>query len=197
MSMPTFSRDSALDLVVIPLLVISVVGVFYLGTYPDFCIVSGNDVCANPANWTNGVPTQWQGCQTTCSFSPISFFKGTIFGFLATGDFIGFVQSFFAPSAQTAISVLSLVAGVVLLIIGLGIGFSAQALATGASFQVNEQGTKLAQAFGINLILWGVIFGLFGGWIGTLGFGFSLLVSVLFTTIIVYGTWQQARSQWG
>src|SRR5947209_2461150 len=195
--MSNISRESALDLVVIPLLIISIVGIFYLGTYPDFCIVNGNDVCANPANWTNGVPTQWQGCQTTCSLVSNSFFQGTIFGFLVTGDFVGFVKAFFNPSAQTAISVLSLVAGLVLLVIGLGIGFGAQALASGATFQVNDQGTKLAQSFGINLVIWGVIFGLFGGWIGTLGFGFSLLVSVLFTTTFVYGAWQQARSQWG
>jgi len=192
-----FSRESALDLVIIPLLIISVVGVFYLGTYPDFCIVNGKDICANPANWVNGVPTQWQGCQSTCTLSPLTFFQGTIFSFLINGDFIGFVKAFFNPSAQTAISVLSLVAGVVLLIIGLGVGFAAQALATGASFQVNDQGTKLAQSFGINLIIWGAIFGFFGGWVNTLGFGFAVLTSVFLTTIFSYGAWQQARSQFG
>lgn len=181
------------DLIYVPLLLLITMGLFYNFTYADMCQVSGKDVCANPVAWVNGNPTSYNGCVVDCAVTPINFLTSSPFSFLATGDIIGFVTAFFS-SPQSVISVLSLFAGVVLLLMGLGIGFSAQALASGASIQFNEQGTRLAQSFGIGLILWGAISTAFGGWFNAFGFGLGLILNVLLLMLYTVGLYDDARS---
>lgn len=191
------------SLVTVPLYVIISVGLFYNNSYPDFCLNNTIDVCANVGSWVNGFPTIWQGCISTCSPTAFTFFGSSIFSTFIqaamNGDYIGMIIGLFT-GPQTVITGLSLVFGTILLLIGLGIGFTANVLATGIGIQVNEAGTRAAQSFGVVLIMWGIVYGAFGGWFGGFGSGlswggvFSTSLIILFATMVFYGGYIQGKN---
>ena len=83
------------SLITVPFYIIISVGLFYGSSYSDFCIVNGNDVCSDPANWVRGFPTIWAGCVNTCVITPFTLLKASVFSSFinsaATGDYVGFV----------------------------------------------------------------------------------------------------------
>jgi hypothetical protein len=211
----TLGSSGGISLVTIPLYTILSIGLFYNNTYADFCILNGADVCNEPANWVKGFPTIWAGCVSTCSLTPFSILGSSIFSSFinsaATGDYVGLITGFFTGTQsifgggffQLISTILVLAAGIVLVMIGLGIGFSAQLLASGFGITINEAGTRFAQSFGIGLIIWSVVFGAFGGWFSVFGSGltwggvFSTTMVILFATASFYGFYIQGKQTTG
>lgn len=77
--------------------------------------------------------------------------------------------------------------GVILLFMGLGLSLSTAIM----GFSVNEQGTKLAQIFGISIVVYSFAFNEFSGWLGILGFGIGAALTIIFSAIYFVGvTWQ-------
>jgi hypothetical protein len=213
------SSGSAPSMLAIPLYVIFSVGIFYNNTYQDFCQVfnaSGAsliDVCNEPANWVKGFPTVYAGCVNDCTISAFSLLGSSVFSIFinsaAKGDYIGLLSALFTGSQssignifQILTTILTLTVGVILLLVGLGIGFSASILASGLGVTVNEAGTRFAQSFGITLIIWSVVFGAFGGLFSAFGDAASLTwggvfatsMIVLFATMVFYGGYQQGKT---
>jgi hypothetical protein len=135
----------------------------------------------------------WQGCVDTCNITTFNIFSGSIFEALFTGDYTGFISNLFT-SSQSAVSFLSITAGLVLVLIGLGIGGAFSFLGSGFSFNVNEAGTRLAQTVGVGLLLWGSVTALFGGWQDVLGFGVGLTLNITLITMFVLGLFFEAKS---
>lgn len=199
------------NLVILPLLAIFAAGMFYNFSYVDFCtggVMGGADVCANPATWLNGYPTNWTGCISTCGISAFSIFGSSIFsnfiasGAASNGDYVGLMLSLFNIAIQsplpTIATVLSIAIGTVLVLLSLGIGVSGNVLATGLGITINEAGTRLAQSYGIGLIIWGLIFAGFGFWTtavfqGTFGLALGATLLIGFATAYFYGLYLQGK----
>lgn len=201
-------------LIAIPFYIFISVGLFYNNSYADFCLLNGIDVCSNPANWVNGFPTIWAGCINTCAITPLSFLGSSVFSSFVlaatNADYVGLITSFFTgvqssigSILQFIITIVSLTVGVILLMIGLGIGFSASVLASGFGITVNEAGTRFAQSFGTGLIMWSIVYGVFGGWLTAFGGGlswggvFSASLVVFFATMVFYGLYVQGKTVGG
>ena len=197
------------SLIAVPFYIFISVALFYNNAYADFCFIYPGvgahvDVCQNTSAWVNGFPTIWAGCVNTCNITPLSFLGSSVFSnFIqaaTTGDYIGLISGLFAPSAQTVITGLTLIFGTLLLLVGLGIGFSANVLASGLGITVNEAGTRAAQSFGITLIMWSIFFGGFGGWFTAFGTGLnwggvlSTSLIVFLATMVFYGAYVQGRT---
>jgi hypothetical protein len=86
------------------------------------------------------------------------------------------------------------VIGIILLILGLGIGFSFSALASGVSFQTNQQGTKMAQTFGIYLILFGFITAQFANAFFLIPYSIGTLVYIILTLVSIIGLYWRIQS---
>ena len=82
---------------------------------------------------------------------------------------------------------------VILLVLSLGIGFSATFLASGTSASPNQQGTKLAQVIGFSLLLWLPFLSEFGTWLGPLG-AFGTVLGGVFTLIFGVSIYWRATS---
>ena len=89
-----------------------------------------------------------------------------------------------------------LIAGFILLIMSLGIGGSAQAIATGFSFIPNDQGTKFAQLLGIGLIMWVVIQSEFSAWLSSsfIGFGIGSMMAIILEIMFFVGIYWQTQT---
>lgn len=86
-------------------------------------------------------------------------------------------------------SFLGFIAGLLLLIIGLGLGFSGGALTFNFSVTPNSQGTRFAQIAGISLLIWIPLFSEFGGWILGSGllWGIGVLIGFLLPAVSCFG----------
>ena len=80
---------------------------------------------------------------------------------------------------------MSLIGGILLLMLGLGINVGAATFNAGS----NPQGSKLAQVFGIGLLIWGPLYSEFSSWItpALLPNGLNAVVSVLVIGTYFYG----------
>jgi hypothetical protein len=209
----SFGSSGGLSLITIPLYIILSIGLFYNNAYADFCLNSSNglDVCNEPANWVKGFPTIWAGCVSSCQLTSFSIFGSSVFSTFinsaAKGDYVGLITSFFAGAQsgfggnffQVVSTLVTLTAGIVLVLLGLGIGINASVLASGLGITINEAGTRFAQSMGIGLIMWSIVFGAFGGWFSAFGSGltwggvFSTSMTILFATAVFYGLYVQGK----
>ena len=82
---------------------------------------------------------------------------------------------------------IGLVAGVVFLILGLGLGFNIGVFTAVFGMSNNDQGTKLMQALGVGLVTWSFIFSEFGGWLSGLPFNLNIIGFLTFTTMFFLG----------
>ena len=99
-----------------------------------------------------------------------------------------------APGATNILTFLGFIAGaLILLVLSLGIGFSATFLASGTSATPNPQGTKLAQVIGFALLIWLPFYSEFGTWFGSLG-TFGTVLGTVFTTIFCVAIYWRANS---
>ncbi len=186
--------------IAVPVYIIISVGLFYNNTYNDFCMANSVDVCANVGSWQFGFPTVWAGCVTTCQFSVLSVFGSSIFSTFIqaslNGDFVGMIQALFIPSFQSTISFISLLIGLAMLAIGLGVGMTAVTF----GFTINDEGTRLSQSMGITLIMWSLSYGAFGKWFFAFGTGatwggvFSVSLTVFFAVMIFWGGYIQGKN---
>ena len=137
------------SLIILPIMIIALGGIFYNFTYPDFCIVNMTDVCSNPAAWVNGFPTAYTGCVSDCVITLFSLLGSTPFSaFLlagANGDYLGLFASMFLSNAQTPVSIIAFIAGSIFIFLGSGIGVN---ILAGSGFTINEAGTRFFQSFG-------------------------------------------------
>lgn len=91
------------------------------------------------------------------------------------------------------------VMGAILLIfIGLGVGFNigGSLIATGGQFGVtnNPQGSKLAQAFGVGMLIWGAFTSEFLFWTNYLPYGMNILMPLGLTALMFFGMWQLSQT---
>ena len=118
------------------LFIILSMGFLWNGTFQDFCNPTFSptiNACLSPS--TTGYITAWQGCVSTCTISAFTFLGQSPLGYLLNGDFLGFIGAFFSLGFQSPFtvggfisfvaSIFTLVIGGVLLVLGSGIGVSA------------------------------------------------------------------------
>ena len=87
--------------------------------------------------------------------------------------------------------------GIVLLIVGLGLSLSAQVVATGFSFGSNAQGTRLAEAGGMALLIFAPSYSEFGTWLTDTDLGFTgggILLTFIIFGLIFFGIYEQTTS---
>lgn len=97
-----------------------------------------------------------------------------------------------STSASTGLastfSVWGFIFGFILLVLGLGITLSTQIVGSGGTVGANQQGSKMAQAFGLGILVWTFIFGEFGAtWLPNLPFNFGTMITVTFTAMFFLG----------
>lgn len=207
----TMQRSSLNSMIGIPFLLIISVGMFVNFTYADFCgVVSpgvSGDVCADPGNWVHGFPTIWSGCFQDCGLSPANFFANSIISVFITAaetgnhNYLGLIQAFFNSASQSSsviLTIITITIGAMLLLLGLGVGFTGQLLASGFGITVDDAGTRQAQSMGIGLILFGALFGNFGVWMlgsfgGKFGITFGISFLVFMFTMVFYGLYIQGK----
>lgn len=104
-------------------------------------------------------------------------------------------------SGGTSLNLLSFfgfLIGIILFVMSFGIGFGggANVVGSGPSFQfsANSQGTRLAQVFGIGLMLYAPIYSEFSSWIFTLGFGVGAMISLIIPAMFFVGLYWQMES---
>jgi hypothetical protein len=78
-------------------------------------------------------------------------------------------------------SFFALIAGMILLFMGFGFNIMISLLTNGGSLGINEQGTKMAQVFGIGLTIWSFITSEFAYWVFS-PYGSGLIGSILTLT---------------
>ena len=189
------------------LFLIVAVGFLWSGTYLDFCnpqLVLAYNACLNPG--ASGYITAWAGCVNDCAITPFTFLGTSPLAFLASGNLIGFIQSFFQIGSQSPVSFvagfITIAAALVFLLLGTGLGINLQVLiGTGGGVQPNMQGTRLFQALGTGLLIWSAvttfIFG-FGAIFSYIGFGLGGGVGggaiyIMFVTLYTYELYEQGR----
>jgi hypothetical protein len=140
------------------------------------------------------IPT-FNGCASGCSLSTINFLPdGNPFSrLLKYGDFFGFVTGWFS-SPQTGLSILSIAIGVILIVMGLQLNIDMTILGSGIKIGTGTQGARLAQSFGIGLLMWGLVTSIFTGWFDNLGFGLGAALYGLIAFWYFWGVWGWARS---
>ena len=193
-------------MILVPLLLIAVGGLFYNFTYPDFCLVGTHDVCANVANWVNGQPTIWAGCVTTCGFSVFNVFGSSILSNFVlaagTGDYLALLGAFLTTvtSLPGLLGMVALAMSAVFIVLGSGLSFSGEVVATGFSVGANEAGTRFYQSIGITLLVFSIVYFAFGGWmLNMFGTGFGLVgglgLFTLLVTMVFYGAYHQGKTE--
>lgn len=88
-------------------------------------------------------------------------------------------------------------AGIILLILSLGIGGSAEILTAGFSWSENAQGTRLIQTAGITLLAFIPLYSEFGTWITDTNLGFTgggVLMTFLILGLLFFGIFEQTTS---
>lgn len=91
---------------------------------------------------------------------------------------------------------LSLFGAILLVILGLGVGITTPS-AVGTNLggvSTNPQGSKMAQAFGIGMLLWGAITSEFLSWTSYLPYGLDILMPLGLTALMFFGMWQYSQS---
>lgn len=201
----SLEHDSPTSLFVLIVLINIALGLFYAGSFTDVCragFTSGADGCTDPTVWGNGVPTNFVGCVWTCSINLVTIFGSSIYfnainalfpGGGQPADFIGFISSVIL-TPQGIVNIFATLAAVVLILIGLGIGGSINALTFGTSFQINDSGTRLAQSMGFGLLIFVAVNAVFGGWTASLGTFIGTGVSFLMLTVAGYALYLQAKT---
>lgn len=100
----------------------------------------------------------------------------------------GLQAGFFTPF-------LTLLLGIVLFLIGMGINLQAggSIFGSGTQFGVgtNPQGSKMAQIVGLGLIVWSPLFSEFGGWLAFLGLGIGTFLTLLVTGLFFFGLYER------
>jgi hypothetical protein len=86
-------------------------------------------------------------------------------------------------SLPNAFSGLSFLFGAILFFLGFGLSISSAII----GFNINEQGTKLAQVMGIGILVWSFIYGEFGSWLLFLPFNLGLITFTSFTVMFFMG----------
>ncbi len=142
-----------------------------------------------------------------CNFeqTPIVQANGVIYGYYtvlnATFDTLNVIQQTNSPSATfiNTFSVLGVIIGIILFLLAMGIGFNAQALATGLGITVDSQGTRLAQILAIGLISFSFLFSEFGSWIITSGFnlGIDIMIPVILAGSFFFGIYDMVGTTSG
>ncbi len=88
---------------------------------------------------------------------------------------------------------LSFIFGVILLFAGFGLAITAATI----GFTINEQGTRLAQVFGVGIVIWSFVYGEFGAsWLtaATLGLGIAAIATSCLTVMFFMGMYWQMMS---
>lgn len=192
------------------------VGFLWSGSYQDFCNpqnLPGFDACLNPG--VSGYITAYQGCINDCTVTTFTFLGNSPFGYLLSGNFVGFIYSFYNPSLQTPFSfgsifdvvssLISFAVGAILLVLGSGIGVEAQAATIGGQISPDDSGTRLFQSMGIGLLIWGAVTFFLAGstaWFNYIGFGLGEVggfasagaIYLMFITIYTYELYRQAKT---
>lgn len=117
-------------------------------------------------------------CPSTASVYNININKTTYYCLLPTVN-----QNTSTTSLPNSFSALSFLFGVVLFFAGLGISLTAATI----GFTIDGQGTKLAQVFGLGILVWSFVFGEFGSWLTALPFNLGDIGFVTFTIMFFMG----------
>jgi hypothetical protein len=94
-------------------------------------------------------------------------------------------------SVANTFSFFAMIAGMILLFMGLGLNFAFSILTNGGTLGVNEQGTKMAQVMGIGLVVWSFITSEFAYWVffnyqsGFIGTLLSLVFTSMYSVLTV------------
>lgn len=148
----------------------------------------------------------WQntcGLDLSCNNSISIFPHNSLLFLLMTGDMSVFWTMLQSPSfGFSAISaVFSIVIGAVLSILALGIivAGSVQVVASGASGELgsNPQGTKMAQAIGPGLLIWGLVQLSMSGWEAYFDnyiVGLAILFNLILELMFLGGLWWMLQS---
>ena len=79
-----------------------------------------------------------------------------------------------------------------MLVLSFGLYLSGQLLGNGGTTAANSQGTRLAQSFGVGLLIWSITASEFGNVYKIFPFGLGQLALGVFTLIFCLGLWQRA-----
>jgi hypothetical protein len=90
--------------------------------------------------------------------------------------------------------ILGIGAGILLFIIGLGLGFSASGFTFQFSLTPNSQGTRLAQALGIALLVFIPTASEFGGWVALIPLALGVPLNIFFLGSTFFGIYDQMSS---
>lgn len=191
-------------LVMTPLILMVIGGLAFTPYTTDFAntlLIGCRLPITSVQNICTGYADNWRGCINSCRILPVSLlstlFSASIFSTLLSGDIVGFFGALFQTGSAGIFGFLSVIAGVILIFIGLGIGGGGSILGTGITFNVNDQGTRMAQSMGITLLAYGLVTLSFGAWFSILGggwFGLNSILPIVFAGVIFYGGYLQGKS---
>jgi hypothetical protein len=149
--------------------------------------------------------TNWQatcGSNLYCDSGFVAFNGQSVLGLLLdflTGKWQQLFQNLFGaitnPTTLWALfqTYISIGVGTAMIILGIGLGFGIQIVATGFEITgANEQGSKLFQCIGLGMLLWGITEAALGGWetVFDTGFkwpGLGIVFNVGMETIVIIG----------
>ena len=90
------------------------------------------------------------------------------------------------------ISAGTFVMSMMLIVLSFGLYLSGQVLGNGGTTAANEQGTRLAQTFGVGLLIWSLVASEFGEVFKIFPFGIGNIAIGVFTAMFCLGLWQRA-----
>jgi hypothetical protein len=93
--------------------------------------------------------------------------------------------------------VFGMIAGIILLLIGLGLGIGGGGLTFNFDFTPNDQGTRLAQALGLALVVWLPLNSEFGAWMSSallISSGLAIIVAFIVNGMLFFGVFWQILS---
>lgn len=96
-----------------------------------------------------------------------------------------------ANSLSNTFGFLAFLLGIILLIMSLGIYISGSVFASGFSFGLNAQGTKIAQVLGIGLTLWAFVSSEWSVWLFSIPLSLGVLIYSIFTILFFAGLYWQ------
>ena len=160
--------------------------------YPAGLYYNATSNSGNQSNWSiEGYQYDSPDCNSGFTNNTVYVLQ---YGYYTAYNATYYTLHFSNLAASTAnlpnmFAVVGWILGIALLFMGFGWNVTVSTLIAGGSFGINQQGTKLAQAFGIALFTWSFVYSEFGFWLTDLYFEAGIPILAILTTMYFLGNY--------